>query len=92
MTRLWPEGVPVDATAEAGQLLAFDWQGLRTVRRIVDRWVIHDEWWREPHEGGADASGEIWRHYVQVETTDGLLCVLYQDLRTGAWLLERVYD
>lgn len=83
MTQLWPEGVPIDVEASDGQPRAFRWrQRRRSVQAVVEQWVIHDEWWR----------AEIWRHYFQVETGDGLLCVLYCDLLTGGWLLERVYD
>lgn len=83
MTQLWPEGVPIDVEAGDGKPQAFRWrQRRRSVQTIVEQWVIHDEWWRD----------EIWRHYFQVETGDGLLCVLYRDLLTGGWLLERVYD
>lgn len=51
---------------------------------VTEQWIIHDEWWR--------AGQVIWRHYFQVETADGLLCVLYRDLVNDTWHLERVYD
>jgi hypothetical protein len=83
MTQLWPEGVPIEVKAADGLPLAFHWQGQRrSVRAIVEQWVIHDDWWRD----------EVWRHYFQVETADALLCVLYHDLLADGWLLERVYD
>lgn len=83
MTQLWPEGLPIEVEARDGQPQALSWQGRwRPVQAVVEQWVIHDDWWRD----------EIWRHYFQVETGDGLLCVLYHDLLTDAWFLERVYD
>lgn len=85
MTRLWPEGLPIDVQAIDGQPASFRWEGRRhAVRGVVDRWTIHDEWWREGQE--------VWRRYYQVQTVDGLLCVLYQDAVADTWYLERVYD
>ena len=52
------------------------------VRAVTDHWLIHDGWWLD----------EIWRHYFEVETADGLLCVVYCDLLCDRWYLERVYD
>jgi len=92
MTQLWPEGVPIAVETAGEELVAFRWQQHRhRVQTVVERWVVHDEWWRD----------EIWRAYVQIETVDGLLCVIYQDLLAlspaaeqsgGAWFLERIYD
>lgn len=92
MTQIWPEGMPIDVETDGEALTAFRWQRrLHRVQAVVARWVIHDEWWRD----------EIWRAYAQIETVDGLLCVVYQDLLTrspgaeqggDAWFLERVYD
>ena len=65
MTRLWPEGLPIDVQAIDGQPASFRWEGRRhAVRGVVDRWTIHDEWWREGQE--------VWRRYYQVQTVDGL--------------------
>lgn len=83
MTQLWPEGAPIEVQATDGVPAAFRWQGRRQrVQTIAEQWIVHDEWWRD----------EIWRHYFQVETSGELLCILYHDLLTGAWFLERVYD
>ena len=56
--------------------------GDASVRAVTNQWLIHDDWWLD----------EIWRHYFEVETTDGLLCVVYCDLLCDRWYLERVYD
>lgn len=83
MTRLWPEGAPIGVDAPDDAPRAFRWQGRRwPVRAVVDQWVIHDDWWQE----------EVWRRYFQLLTDDGLLCVVYCDLTTDAWFLERIYD
>ena len=52
------------------------------MRAVTNQWLIHDDWWLE----------EIWRHYFEVQTADGLLCVVYCDLLCDRWYLERVYD
>ncbi len=83
MTQIWPEGAPVDVETADGLPIAFRWQQRQRVQTIVEQWIVHDEWWRD----------EIWRHYYQIETASALLCVLYRDLLTGAWFLERIdYD
>ena len=83
MTQLWPEGVPIRVGMSGDSPQTFHWQGQRwLVRAVVDQWVIHDDWWQD----------EIWRHYFQVETAHGVLCVLFRDLIGDAWYLERVYD
>lgn len=83
MTQLWPEGAPIGMQTAGDAPHAFQWQGRRwRVRAVVDQWAVHDDWWRD----------EIWRHYFEVETVDGVLCVLFRDLLGEAWYLERVYD
>ena len=83
MTQIWPEGVPIDVETTDEEPAAFRWQQQRQqVQAIAEQWIVHDEWWRD----------EIWRHYYQIETAGALLCVVYRDLLTGAWFLERIYD
>jgi hypothetical protein len=82
MTQLWPEGLPIDVDTVKDRPIALRWQRRRLVRAVTDHWLIHDDWWHD----------EIWRHYFEVTTVDGLLCVVYRDLLTDRWYLERVYD
>jgi hypothetical protein len=90
MTQLWPEGVPIEVEADGEQPTAFRWQGQhRRVHAVVDQWIIHDEWWRG---AASDRQGEVWRHYFQMQTVDGLLCVIYYDRLHETWHLERAYD
>jgi hypothetical protein len=107
MTRLWPEGRPVETwSAEeapagtppgmppgmpAGVPAGFAWQG--TSHRVLD---VCNRWrihtrWWEPPSGGG-TPGMIWREYVKVTTDTGLLCLLYRDLMDGGWFLARIYD
>jgi len=86
MSRLWPEGEPIQMQTDAdGRPLRFVWRE-RPYRlaQIQQRWQVDADWWRE--------AGRIWRDYVAVTTTDGLLCVLYQDLLTENWFLSKLYD
>jgi hypothetical protein len=84
MTRLWPEGNPIQVVSEADGLpRAFIWRGRRhIVAGIALRWRVRVDWWAE----------DVWREYVKLTTTDGLLCTLYRDLRTGEWFCARLYD
>lgn len=90
MTQLWPEGLPIVVEVADDRPNALYLQGRRhVVRAVVDQWIIHDDWWRAAE---AEHPGEVWRHYFQVQTADGLLCVVYRDLLRNAWRLERAYD
>lgn len=83
MTQFWPEGLPIDVDTVEDRPAALCWPNRRRlVRAVIDYWLIHDEWWHE----------ELWRHYFELETVDGLLCVIYRDLLNDRWYLERIYD
>jgi len=84
MTRLWPEGSPITvligATEEPSQ---FSWQGqTHAAKEITRRWRINLDWWREG----------VWRDYFKLTTQTGLLVVIFHDLQTGQWYLQRLYD
>lgn len=84
MTLLWPAGVPI--LVQYTSLLEpqrFEWQGQQyQVQAIAKRWRVDQAWWQE----------RIWREYFKLTTRNGLLVILYQDLLTGQWYLQRVYD
>lgn len=84
MTHLYATGIPLQVlTDKQGQPLRFTWQErTHQIDHIVQRWQVDTEWWRE----------HIWRAYYAVTTTDGLLCVLYNDLTDGVWYLSKLYD
>ena len=85
MTRLWPEGEPVETWGGAETPDGFCWQGTaHNVAEVCNRWWIHTRWW-QPEQ-------VIWREYVKVTTDSGLLCLLYRDLLGDGWFLARVYD
>jgi hypothetical protein len=86
MSRLWPEGEPIAMQTNAqAQPVRFTWRE-RTYRlaRVQQRWEVDVDWWR--------TEGRVWRAYLAVTTTDGLLCVIYQDLEKQSWFLAKLYD
>ena len=50
------------------------------VEAVIEVWRIDDEWWRQP----------ISRHYVEVVLQGGRHLVLYKDLITGDWFMQKV--
>jgi hypothetical protein len=84
MTPFWANGKPVQVQAGGEKPETFRWSWRRhNVRDVNARWRIHALWWTE---------SEVWRDYWEVTTDTGLLCVLYRDLRSDGWYLERVYE
>ena len=104
MTRLWPAGLPIVVTAAISGSAAseatvggaagngandqvrparFNWQGQNhRVDAITREWRVDIDWWR----------GRVWRAYFKLSTDTGLLVVIYQDLLSGKWYLQRLYD
>lgn len=86
MSRLWPDGESISVqTDDAGRPLRFTWRShTYLLAQIQQHWQVDADWWSE--------AGRIWRDYVAVTTTDGLLCVIYQDLLSENWFLSKLYD
>jgi hypothetical protein len=99
MTRLWPEGelitvveegaLPLSASpsrGDGGKVVlpgAFSWQGQHhEVSAVTRHWRVDLDWWREP----------VWRDYFKLVTTSGLLVIIYHNLISGKWYLQRLYD
>ena len=49
--------------------------------QVVERWRVSERWWPQP----------IDREYVRV-TGPGWLALIFRDLLSGGWFLERIYD
>ena len=86
MTRLWPAGEPIEVnTDDEGRPVGFAWQGQSSrLHQIQQHWQVDNDWWSE--------EGRVWRDYLAVTTTTGLLCVIYRDLLGEGWWLAKVYD
>ncbi len=84
MTRLWRDGSTILVRAdEMGVPLSFTWQGHRhAVTKVTKRWRVDEEWWRR----------RIWREYFKLTTRSRMLVIVYRDLLTGQWCLQRLYD
>ncbi len=84
MTHLWPQGEPI--TVQNDALLTpqhFTWQGQsHPVQQVAKRWRVDLDWWQQ----------RVWREYFKLTTQTGLLVIIYRDLLTGAWYLQRLYD
>ena len=52
-----------------------------SVRRVNRHWRIREGWWRD----------EVAREYFQLETPR-FTCMIYRDMRTNNWHLQRIYD
>jgi hypothetical protein len=86
MTWFWAEGrLVVVETSSSGMLpVAFMWWEVRhPVAGILNRWRVDTGWWEE----------RLWRDYFRLYTANpGLLVVLFHDLVTDLWYMERMYD
>ncbi len=84
MTRLWLRGMPISVQSDALLTpLVFDWQGQHhQIQTVAKRWRIDQQWWQQ----------RIWREYFKVTTHSGLMVVIYRDLLSGQWYLQRLYD
>ena len=84
MTKLWRSGSPLAVlTDDNGAPQSFEWHGdAHHTGAICNSWRVHSDWWLS----------SIWRDYYKIETTDGVLCIIYHDLVTDTWHLARIYD
>ena len=83
MTRLWPDGIPITVHSRDGQPRQFTWhQQPHPVSAVVRHWRVDVSWWRV----------RIWRDYFKVTTHTGLHVILYRDLDSNRWFLQRLYD
>jgi DNA polymerase-4 len=76
-----PPPQPVQVTTDRqGLPRALVWRDrIREVRLVYETWRERRRWWSKPVE----------RDYVRLETDDGLVRVVFRDVRTDRWLLER---
>ena len=65
----------------AGILQSIELFGVVSEVQVVERWRISERWWPQP----------IDREYLRV-TGPGWLALIFHDLLSGGWFLERIYD
>ena len=82
MTRLLEKGEALRVRARGDQPSAIRWRNAwRPVEHIALSWQLDVNWWR----------ARIYRDYFKV-LVGGSLLVIYHDLLTDSWALQRVYD
>ena len=73
------DGMPMNVKRETKKdSLTVAGNGKR-VEALGESWRIHDEWWRQP----------IVRRYVEVILEGGGRMVLFEDLNTGEWWMQK---
>lgn len=84
MTWLWVKGLSIQVKMNAlGEPVQIRWNGrLHDVVWVANRWRVDLRWWR----------GQVWREYFKVVTHTHLLVMVYRDLLTGRWYVQRLYD
>ena len=83
MTPFWPDGQRIEVRCEQERPLSFHWgRGENGIRDLSEHWRVRTAWWEM----------EIWCNYWEVTTNTGLLAVIYQDLLSNGWYLERIYE
>jgi hypothetical protein len=84
MTYLWAGGDPIQVEVdERWGPVRFVWRArAHPVSEVTNRWRVDEEWWNR----------RIWREYFKLVTTTGLLVIVFRDLMTGEWYLQRLYD
>jgi hypothetical protein len=84
MTYFWAMGDPIQVEVDNGwQPVRFAWRnGEHPVHAVTNRWRVDEDWW----------SQRIWREYFKLITTTGLLVIVFRDLVSGDWYLQRLYD
>ena len=69
--------VELDAAGQPATVLAAD-TPLR-VEAVCETWRLDDEWWRQP----------ISRRYAEVVLEGGKRVVLFEDMHTREWFMQR---
>lgn len=73
-------GVPVRAEVRAGPGGVPTALGHTPVDSVSEDWVVEDRWW----------SGRlVRRRYFELVLTDGRNVVVFHDLMSGRWLIQR---
>jgi hypothetical protein len=86
MTRLFPENTPcsVVATQDGEPVKIQILGGWHDVEFIANKWRENSSWW--------DKEIAVNRELYKVATTDGILCIVYRNLNTDVWCIQRIYD
>jgi hypothetical protein len=82
MTRVMRPAAALRVREDAAEILqSIELFGVVSEVQVVERWRISERWWPQP----------IDREYLRV-TGPGWLALIFRDLLSGGWFLERIYD
>ncbi len=83
MTKFFNPAIPIRVQESSnGYPIAFTYNRKPArVRQINRQWRIREGWWRD----------EAAREYFQLETSR-FVCMVYRDMITADWYLQRIYD
>lgn len=83
MTKFYRPAIPIQVEKNPdGTPAELLYKGkLSRVKQISRHWRIKEGWWRN----------EVEREYFQLETSR-FVCMIYQDLPTSGWYLQRIHD
>jgi hypothetical protein len=71
--------VSLDEWGRPTEIVEDSAEGRKKVETVVEEWKIDDEWWRTP----------IHRRYVEVVLEGGAHVVLFEDLVSSEWFMQR---
>lgn len=100
MTRRY--GHAISITHSGSHLTGFQWNGVAyRVVEVLATWHLRARWWEagelsEAAEGGTVSaraqSVASDRLYYRLRCASGLICEVYHDVVSDAWVLDCVYD
>lgn len=83
MSRLWHKPAKIVVILSQDIPYCFIWQSKQhQILLIAQQWRFDVGWWRV----------RLWRDYYRVTTDTGLLVLIYHNLLSDTWFLERLYD
>ena len=84
MSRIWHPPLPIEVTTDADAApTLFTCRGAtHHVVALLNRWRDDEGWWFT----------RIWQENFVVRTSSGLQVLVYHDLLTHQWYLQRIYD
>jgi hypothetical protein len=84
MSRLYGVGLPIEVDTDAhGVPVSFRLNNqVYPVTQVADRWRIDEDWWDQ----------RTWREYFKILGAGSVIFILYRELTTKQWFLQRYYD
>ena len=81
MSPFWSDGAVIQVHLADGKPYEIEWQGQwHSVTCINRHWSVHTLWWKK----------ELWCRYWELAMYD-TMGVVYEDVLSEEWYLERIY-